>query len=213
MLIRYHKWREWVELFFVTQDLSNVLQVLNSCWPSWAVRFCVWNWCYIFQKYRNSQFVHLRLLGQFYLLQSCWNKWASERGHVPCKCFYILREAHQMAEINPTVLQYTYSTHCRADPDSLEKHHRPKHRPIPLIHVCCLSHLGTTLQGKLAGASTRTPVVATDFPSAIKYLISQFFFLKKNAWKIYLKVANLTSVRIQNWHFIKSTQLSRVGYQ
>lgn len=62
-----------------------------------------------------------------------------------------------MAEINLAVSQYSCSTHCWADPDSFEKDHRAKHRLIRLIHVCCLSNPGTTLQGKLAGASTRTP--------------------------------------------------------
>lgn len=87
--------------------------------------------------------------------------WALGGGQTRCKSLCTLQEIlpTRSKQFSSFTAQQVHS-HCRADPDPLPEAHRPRHRLIPLIHVCCLSNLETTLQGKLPAASARAPGAA-----------------------------------------------------
>lgn len=137
------------------------------------MHFCIWNGAKFFSKSREI----LSFYVQDYSAGSICCSLTEANGHQEdvtfLVSFYILQEANWMAEINPAVSQYSCSTHCWAEPDSFEK----DHRLICLIYVCCVSNLGTTFQGKLAGASTRAP----SFPICYKIFNIPVLFPSKKS--------------------------------
>lgn len=149
----------WIELSYSSRCM--IIRSSEYYHTAGSELLCLWNRHPVFQqKDWTSLFAWFRIARAIWavLCASASRQWTGVRRRsepLLISLHVAGNTPHTRSEQFSSFSARQVHSHCRADPDPLQEAHRPRHRLIPLIHVCCLSNLERTLQGKLPVASAR----------------------------------------------------------